>query len=368
MRFERLGLFAGELEEFLAGRFLQDVESLYLYQFSDAFHGAYQKLGQLPMLQHLDFESWSDSCGDRGIDVGNEEDARTLASSPALAQLRTLRLRYHEIGNDGMLALAGSEHLRSLQTLDLRGNYSSITNSGIVKLAAMSQVARLRELNLSQCDFDTEGALALARSRHLDNLEELHLAPCEESYEMWKGISGRDFALELSKPEYLPALLCLNISNQMIGDDGIRALTKSPRFARFQKLTLMHQGFSDDGLIALASSPYTPKLQALNLAWNPIGDSGIAALCQSDIAEGVEVFRLDGTPNTGELLANSRFESLVELWVERLDESILEPLKDSTALKSLRRLVFQSGVAPSELLQRKNLEPVYLLPERSLPS
>jgi hypothetical protein len=363
LRFEKLGLFESELETFAGARFLQDAEDLYLYQFSDVCHEAYRKLGQLPRLRQLDFEFWSDSCGDRGIDVGGEEDARTLASSAALKNLRTLRLRYHEVGNEGMLAIVASDCLSGLQTLDLRGNYS-ISSAGLVQISEMPGCQRFRELNLSQCGFDNEGTLALARSPHLGNLEELDLQPLEESYESWKKISGRDFAVELSKPECLPSLRRLNISNQMIGDEGMRSLARSPRFASFQMLGLMHQGISDEGLTALATTPHPPRLRVLNLGWNPIGDAGIASLCQSPVAEGIEWLRLDGTTNTGSLLANSRFENLLELWVERLDASILEPLATSGAMRSLRKLVFRSGTSPGELLHRKGLEPIYLLSER----
>jgi hypothetical protein len=259
-----------------------------------------------------------------------------------------------------MVALVGSENLPNLETLDLRGNYSSITNSGLTQIAAMPQAARLRRLNLSQCEFDNEGILALARSRYLQNLEQLDLA-AEESYEQQNGISGREFAVELGNPTCLPALRCLDISHQMIGDAGIEALARSPRFANFRKLVLRHEGISDEGLIALANTPFPPRLQELDICRNAFGDAGFAALCQSPVAPGVEQLHSDVTPNTGDLLASSRFENLLELRVFRLNASLLESLAASKTLKSLRRLIFQAGDVTTELLQRKWHQPVYLL-------
>lgn len=365
LRFEQLGLVGEELEPFLDAPFVRDVEKLYLYQFTDAHRQAYQKLGQFRFLRDLDIEFWSDGCGDRGIEVGNEEDARVLASSATLSSLETIRLRYHEIGDNGMIALVGSPHLSRLHTLDLRGNYSSITDSGLIQLAAMPEAGRLRRLNLSQCDFSNDGTLALARSPHFQNLQELQLSPLEESYENWKGISGEEFAIELGKSDCLPELRSLNVSNQIIGDIGISAIANSPRFRKLQSLVLNHQGISDDGLIAVANSPFPPTLRELHLRWNDFGDRAFAVLCQSQIARMIEVLTITGTSNTGSMLADSRFDSLFELRIHRLDESVLQPLADTDSLKSLRRLIFQSGDTPNTVLRRKKHAPVHLLKVRA---
>src|SRR5262249_9684490 len=159
--------------------------------------------------------------------------------------------------------------------------------------------------------------------------------------------------MELREPECLPSLRCLDISNQMIGDAGLHALAHSSRFGSLRKLILKHQGISDEGLKAMAASPCPGRLQELNLVWNPFGDAGLEALCQSELARGIRTLALSGTPNAGTLLANSCFENLIELRVERVDSSLLEPLATSESLNSLRRLIFHAGTPPADLLKRE---------------
>lgn len=361
LRFERMPLFGPELEAFAEAPFLEDLESFYMYQSTDTCHDIFRRLADSSQLQSLDIECYSEINGDRDFEVGNADDARILARSYSLKNLHTLRLRFNDIGDKGLAALVDCERLSGLRRLDLRGNYS-ITSRGIIKLADTYEAQRLRSLNLSQTKLDNNATIALARSQYLLDLEELDLQPWDSRYEEKLEITGRDFIVALCKPDRLPALRRLNIAHQLIGDEGTRVLAGAPRFARFTHLGLAHQDMTDEGLIALATSPHPPQLQSLDLGLNPIGDAGLKALCQSPLAESIQFLRIKSTPDAGALLADSRFNNLLELQLDRADDSIFDPIANSKRLPLLRRLVGRSSKSTRDLLLRTDHPPVHLLP------
>lgn len=99
-------------------------------------------------------------------------DGRALAAVPELERLRVLRI----IGGASaaeLNALFDSPHLGNLTALDLHNNRA---NDATAALLADGRFPHLAELRLSGNDVRDAGALALARSPHLDGLRVLDVS------------------------------------------------------------------------------------------------------------------------------------------------------------------------------------------------
>jgi uncharacterized protein (TIGR02996 family) len=96
-------------------------------------------------------------------------DGGALARVPELERLRVLRV-ISGTSAVPLLALFDSPHLRNLTALDLHNNRA---NDATAALLADGRFPHLAELHLSGNDVRDAGALALARSPHLDGLRVL---------------------------------------------------------------------------------------------------------------------------------------------------------------------------------------------------
>jgi uncharacterized protein (TIGR02996 family) len=97
-----------------------------------------------------------------------------------------------------------------------------------------SQLARLREIDLTSCGLTTDDVLLFSRCPHLHQLKELHLP--------W---------------------------NQ-IGTDGAIAIASMPQLKSLESLNLVGNGISDPGVRAIAHSCYLENLQELRISRNPV--------------------------------------------------------------------------------------------------
>lgn len=102
------------------------------------------------------------------------EDVAALANSEHLRNLTSLNLSGNYIYGEGAAALANSECLRNLTSLDLSDNY--IYDEGAAALANSEHLRNLTSLNLGDNSIGPEGAAALAGSVHLRNLASLDLS------------------------------------------------------------------------------------------------------------------------------------------------------------------------------------------------
>lgn len=82
----------------------------------------------------------------------------------------------------------------------------------------------------------------------------------------------------LANCPYLKRLRFLDLSDERLGDAGVRALAQSPFLADLEGLNLTHCGIGDLGVLALASSPHLGRLRELYLDFNNVTDSGAGAL------------------------------------------------------------------------------------------
>jgi uncharacterized protein (TIGR02996 family) len=143
------------------------------------------------------------------------------------------------------------------------------------KLAASPLLARVRELDLCNCDLGPRGVEVLAKSPHLQSLEAIDL-----------GFNRLDDAAAeaLARCTGLPNLTHLALNdNDAIGDAGVRTLADSPFLAGLTALDLSGNDIADAGVIAAVEGRAFARLRALRLSGNRIGDAGATALARSPL-------------------------------------------------------------------------------------
>ena len=95
-----------------------------------------------------------------------------------------------------------------------------------------------------------------------------------------KGFGPGLGALLADSPD-LAELRALDVSDNDLGIDGVRALTASTRLTQLRELDLGGNDIGDDGASAVAHSPTLAGLETLNVSGNSIAGSGATALAQA---------------------------------------------------------------------------------------
>jgi uncharacterized protein (TIGR02996 family) len=137
----------------------------------------------------------------------------------------------------------------------------------LTEVAGCPQLARLRAIDLERNDLGDTDIAALAASPRLTGLKTLL---------MWSNRLG-DVGVRAILAGF-PGLSRLDLSGNVVGNDGAEALSYSPALGRLRLLDLSGNQVSDHGAVALANSPYAAALGWVDLARNPIGPTGQAAL------------------------------------------------------------------------------------------
>lgn len=152
---------------------------------------------------------------------------RHLAGAPRLAALRSLDLSAnHNLGDDGMKALAQSPHLRNLCDLDL--GFWTLSRRGVSALAGASWLRQLRRLRL--CSLDTRRAgLEILAAAPLDGLRALDLGHSD--------LTADDLPALLAAP-WLSGLTHLNLSSNNLGEAGANLLAAAPGLDNLVELDL----------------------------------------------------------------------------------------------------------------------------------
>lgn len=153
---------------------------------------------------------------------------------------------------------------------------------GYTKLAACSELLRLKEISLDRSGYETEELSVFFGSKYLKRLERLELIADDDNGHLTAA------GLELvSKTRGLPALRHLDLSFNWCewfasdGADWVRALLKGSLVARLESLWLRSTFLGDGGAEALARSKRFRSLRHLNLSGNSIGERGLRALVAS---------------------------------------------------------------------------------------
>jgi uncharacterized protein (TIGR02996 family) len=113
---------------------------------------------------------------------------------------------------------------------------------------------------------------ALAECRHLRRLCSLHLTD--------NGLGDDGLRTLLASP-HLGGLRCLRLGNNDLGDEGAALLARAAGLVGLTSLTLSRNAIGDEGAAALAGSRHLGNLTALDLGNNGIQDAGARALAEA---------------------------------------------------------------------------------------
>jgi hypothetical protein len=147
--------------------------------------------------------------------------AELIARSPHFSRLTVLDLDQNHVGDEGMIALAGAEHLRSLRKLDL-GSFDAthdLSEAGIRALTASASLTQLSHLAIDGSAIDGAALRRLLRWDGAARLVELDLAFCQ--------LTGDD-AIALARCRKLKGLRRLSLSIYELNDEALGVLG-SPR-------------------------------------------------------------------------------------------------------------------------------------------
>jgi uncharacterized protein (TIGR02996 family) len=239
---------------------------------------ALAKLSQLARVSSLEVSgSWS----------YDDRELTALAASRFLGGLRTLSLRFGQIGLSGIRAIARAPSLAKLVALDLGGDFLPIeAQAELDELLAMGSVERLAlpgtrlamgaSRALARAEESAVRSLDIASNRLDDDaLEALLEGPwCSRLSELWAfgNATGERGARAVAG---LPALVSIDLGGNKIGPGGARALAQA-RGLRF--LRLAHCEVGDAGAKALAER--TADLEMLDLRGNVLSSSTRAQLVE----------------------------------------------------------------------------------------
>ncbi len=174
--------------------------------------------------------------------------------------------------DDFFVGFFESEYSALLTALEITGfNFEARTPSGLYQTPGLQGI---RRLNLFSNSMGIGGALAIANSPHLANLTSLDLRQNEI------GPEGVRAIVRFPYP-YFTKLTSLDLSDNGIGDEGAREIADSPFLANLTSLYLWQSGMSAEGAQALAESPYLAKLISLGLSLEEIGPEGAQAIRES---------------------------------------------------------------------------------------
>jgi uncharacterized protein (TIGR02996 family) len=169
-------------------------------------------------------------------------------------------------------------HAGVLFRFPLRGLRITAATDHVKALAGLPILARITHLDLSNNTGIHNRFDRLFYNGGLRNLTSLTL----RNVRVW----GEDLARWPMIPGF-PQLTHLDLSGNPIGNDGLGVLAEHPGFASVRSLTIRGDGqeqydlIGDEGLARLTRSPNAANLVRLDLMDNDIGDAGIEALAAS---------------------------------------------------------------------------------------
>jgi uncharacterized protein (TIGR02996 family) len=221
--------------------------------FLDAAHGSWK---QIKAIATKLFES--EPITELGLTDVGEKDLEAFLKSPWLPRIRRLVMRHLE-GDEGFTTLATSPALANLRALNVTA--SELSADALAELA----LPRLENLVLTGNPIGDEGVENLAQWKQLANVETLYLSACEISEE---GIDQLFSGAPLAK------LKKLTLSNNELGDEGAGVIVKAAaRMPALEHLELLRCGLSQSGVKALAKAKL-PTLRRLDVRFNEVDDGG----------------------------------------------------------------------------------------------
>ena len=208
----------------------------------------------------------------------SEAMARKLASSQALTALTTLKT--HNMGafkQPGVLtAFCEALCWPNLTHLDLH-HARDLQPISFACLATTPALATLRSLDVSSNELRDEDAVAIVESPYLSSLEQLNLARNAYYNNSWWNMFG---AIRASP--HLTSLTSLNLSeNNVYGK--VNELVQAEHLPRLTRLYLDRAGINDEGALALIHSDKLTSLSYISLRLTKLSEETIQALKASRV-------------------------------------------------------------------------------------
>lgn len=174
-----------------------------------------------------------------------------------LQRIRRLSLARCELEEEDYAALASAKTLGNVEVVDLTKGTGD--TAPIAPLAKATSLPKLRELKLRGCHMGDEGMAALAKSKTL-RFTRLDAAMNDLTPEGCEAIADATWAPQL---EHLDLS-----SNEMIRDEGLRALAASTKLTALRSLKLEYVGLYDMAADIILGSPLLAKLEHLDVTAN----------------------------------------------------------------------------------------------------
>lgn len=267
-----------------------------------------------------------------------DADARQIAASPSFSKLEALRLSYHEIGPDGILALIESPYLTRIKQLDLASNPIGIL--GIERLSQSQWCGQLTGLDISGVGGLSDDSLETLMASKLSQLRRLRLGGFECQ------ITDRGF-IALANSQYLTNLRDLSFGigiGMYLREKGIRAIFQSPNFAGLRSIFADGDPYGESLVMELARSPHIRQFRSLYVS-SSITDRAASALATSSVCKSLVHLALGGNEKMGSqgaiaLASSEQFSDLrfLDLSGTKLGPDAVRTLAFSTRFPRLRVL------------------------------
>jgi uncharacterized protein (TIGR02996 family) len=199
-------------------------------------------------------------------------------------------------GDPVLAALAAAPWATELESLDYGGN--TATAEGARALSTSAILSRLRSLRLNYNPIGDDGLRALAETTTLTSLTDLDVSEC-------RGLTPDGIAALVRSP-LMPRLTSLVLGGPQVTDGVIRDLAASPQSTGLTRLSLWYQTAATlAGARAILDSPFLSRLQVLTLGQILLDDDAVARLADPQTLPRLErlVIALPETTPTLERLA-----------------------------------------------------------------
>lgn len=243
--------------------------------------------------------------------------AAVVASATQLRGLEALSLRRLGVADSNVEELLAAPHLGTLRRVDFRGNLlaggamnalcqrplvklgfagNRLGQSSVSALGKATSLSALEALDLSHNGIGDVGLEVLGRAAHFANVKVLSLAHVNATLRGVEALGGGELAkhvtqLDLSgnalRAEGLRRVLSgafaslthLDVSEAMLGDDGVTALLESRGAAQLVSLELRRNALTWRAAKQLAEGAGAlPRLEYVTVSGNPLGEKGVAVL------------------------------------------------------------------------------------------